>query len=50
MAGLRKFTERKQLAVQHRVQRQDQKNTDEMALTIHLRQSLARAQQEGLRT
>lgn len=50
VAGLRKFTERKQLAVQHRVQRQDQKNTDEMALTIHLRQSLARAQQEGIRT
>ncbi len=50
VAGLRKFTERKQLAVQHRVQRQDQKNTDEMALAIHLRQSLARVQQEGLRT
>ena len=50
VAGLRKFTERKQIAVQHRVQRQDQKNTDEMALAIHLRQSLARAQQEGLRT
>ena len=50
LAGLRKFTERKQLAVQHRVQRQEQKNTDEMALAIHLRQSLARAQQEGLRT
>ncbi|MFW2355101.1 flagellar export protein FliJ [Hydrogenophaga sp.] len=50
VAGLRKFTERKQLAVQHRLQRQDQKNTDEMALAIHLRQSLARAQQEGIRT
>jgi flagellar FliJ protein len=50
VAGLRKFTERKQIAVQHRVQRQDQKNTDEMALAIHLRQSLARAQQEGVRT
>ena len=50
VAGLRKFTERKQMAVQHRVQRQDQKNTDEMALAIHLRQSLARAQQEGIRT
>jgi flagellar FliJ protein len=49
VAGLRKFTERKQMAVQHRVQRQDQKNTDEMALAIHLRQSLARAQQEGAR-
>ncbi|MDM7944189.1 MAG: flagellar export protein FliJ [Hydrogenophaga sp.] len=50
VAGLRKFTERKQLAVQQRVQRQDQKNTDEMALAIHLRQSLARTQQEGIRT
>ena len=50
VAGLRKFTERKQIAVQHRVQRQDQKNTDEMALAIHLRQSLARAQLEGVRT
>jgi flagellar FliJ protein len=50
VASLRKFTERKQLAVQHRVQRQDQKNTDEMALAIHLRQRLARAQQEGIRT
>jgi flagellar FliJ protein len=49
VAGLRKFTERKQMAVQHRVQRQDQKYTDEMALAIHLRQTLARAQQEGAR-
>jgi len=50
VAGLRKFTERKLMAVQHRVQRQDQKHTDEMALAIHLRQSQARMQQEGIRT
>jgi flagellar FliJ protein len=44
LAGLRKFTERKQQAILHKAQRQDQKNTDEMALSIHLRQSLAQAQ------
>lgn len=44
LAGLRKFTERKQQAIQHRAQRQEQKHTDEMALAIHLRQSLALAQ------
>ena len=49
VAGLRKFTERKILAVQQKQQRQDQKATDEMALTIHLRQSLALAQAKGMR-
>jgi flagellar protein FliJ len=44
LAGLRKFTDRKQQAIVHKAQRQDQKNTDEMALSIHLRQSLAQAQ------
>ncbi|WP_439517879.1 flagellar export protein FliJ [Hydrogenophaga sp.] len=44
LAGLRKFTERKQQAITHRAQRQEQKHTDEMALAIHLRQSLALAQ------
>ncbi len=44
LAGLRKFAERKQQAITHRAQRQEQKQTDEMALTIHLRQSLAQAQ------
>lgn len=44
VAGLRKYTERKQLAMAQKAQRQDQKATDEMALSIHLRQSLAQAQ------
>ncbi|MCW5654304.1 flagellar export protein FliJ [Hydrogenophaga sp.] len=44
LAGLRKFTERKLQALQHKAQRQDQKRTDEMALNIHLRQALARNQ------
>lgn len=44
LAGLRKFTDRKHMAIAQKLQRQDQKNTDEMALTIHLRQSLAQAQ------
>lgn len=44
LAGLRKFTDRKQQAIDHKAQRQEQKHTDEMALTIHLRQSLAQAQ------
>ncbi len=49
LAGLRKFTERKQQAIAHRAERQDQKHTDEMALAIHLRQSLAlaRSRNEG---
>ncbi len=44
VAGLRKYTERKLQAVQQLAQRQEQKATDEMALSIHLRQSLAQAQ------
>lgn len=44
LAGLRKFTERKQQAITHRAERQEQKHTDEMALAVHLRQSLAQAQ------
>lgn len=44
LAGLRKFTERKLQAQAQLVQRRDQKQTDEMALTIHLRQRLAQAQ------
>ncbi len=52
VAGLRKFADRKQQAIVHKAQRLDQKNTDEMALSIHLRQSLAQAQarNEGRRT
>lgn len=49
VAGLRKYTERKQQALDIRAIRQEQKATDEMALNIHLRQRLARAEQ-GLRT
>jgi flagellar FliJ protein len=48
VAGLRKYAERKQQALDHRALRQEQKSTDEMALSIHLRQSLAHAQ--GLRS
>ncbi|MFP8779469.1 flagellar export protein FliJ [Hydrogenophaga sp. RWCD_12] len=48
VAGLRKYAERQQAAIDHRVMRQEQKTTDEMALTIHLRQS--RAQAQGLRS
>lgn len=44
LAGLRKFTDRKQQAIAHKAQRQEQKQTDEMALSIHLRQALAQAQ------
>lgn len=50
VAGLRKYTERKLQAAQQIAQRQDQKATDEMALSIHLRQSLALAQAQGMRT
>ena len=49
VAGLRKYTERKLQVVQQKAQRQEQKATDEMALSIHLRQSLARAQAQGMR-
>jgi flagellar protein FliJ len=48
VAGLRKYAERKQQAIDHRAMRQDQKATDEMALTIHLRQTRIHAQ--GLRS
>lgn len=48
LAGLRKYTERKQEALDLRALRQDQKATDEMALTMHLRHNLAQAQ--GLRS
>lgn len=44
LMGLRRFTERKQQAIQQKVQRQEQKQTDEMALSIHLRHALAQAQ------
>ncbi len=50
VAGLRKYTERKLQAAQQLAQRQDQKATDEMALSIHLRQSLAQAQAQGMRS
>ena len=49
VAGLRKYTERKLQAAQQKAQRQEQKHTDEMALAIHLRQSLALAQAQGMR-
>ena len=45
VAGLRKYAERQQQAIDLRVMRQEQKATDEMALTIHLRQSRAQAQE-----
>ena len=48
VAGLRKFTERKEQAMALKQQRQDQKTSDEMALNIHMRQRLANANQ-GLR-
>lgn len=44
LAGLRKFTERKLQALAQVQQRRDQKQTDEMALAMHLRQALAQAQ------
>jgi flagellar FliJ protein len=43
VAGLRKYTDRKLQALLQTAQRQEQKQTDEMALAIHLRQSLAYA-------
>lgn len=44
LAGLRKYTDGKVQALLHKAQRQEQKATDELALSIHLRQSLAQAQ------
>jgi flagellar FliJ protein len=49
LAGLRKYTERKQEALDLKALRQEQKTTDEMALNIYMRQNLVRAQQ-GLRS
>ncbi|HEX5739911.1 MAG TPA: hypothetical protein VFY22_15465, partial [Hydrogenophaga sp.] len=48
VAGLRKFTEKKLLAQAQVMERREQKQTDEMALTIHLRQRLAQAQAQTL--
>lgn len=39
VAGLRKYAERQQQRIDHHAMRQEQKATDEMALTVHLRQS-----------
>lgn len=44
VAGLSKYTLKKQELLQQKAQRQEQKATDEMALSIHLRQHLANAQ------
>jgi flagellar FliJ protein len=43
LAGLRKYTSIKVQALLHSAQRQEQKQTDEMALSIHLRQRLAQS-------
>ena len=43
LAGLRKYTDGKVQALLHRAQREEQKQTDEMALNIHLRQRLAQS-------
>lgn len=43
LAGLRKYTDRKVQALLHTAQRQEQKQTDEMALSIHLRHRLAQS-------
>lgn len=48
VAGLRKYAERQQQQIEHRAMRLEQKATDEMALTVHLRQSLNHA--HGLRS
>lgn len=48
LAGLRKYTDGKVQTLLQKAQRQEQKNTDEMALSIHLRQSLAQAQAQRL--
>ena len=44
LAGLRKYTDGKVQALLQRAQRAEQKQTDEMALSIHLRHALAQAQ------
>lgn len=43
LAGLRKYTDGKVQALLLRAQREEQKQTDEMALTIHLRQHLSQS-------
>ncbi len=43
LAGLRKYTSIKVQALLQSAQRQEQKQTDEMALSIHLRQRLAQS-------
>jgi flagellar FliJ protein len=43
LAGLRKYTSIKVQALLQSAQRQEQKQTDEMALSIYLRQRLARS-------
>jgi flagellar FliJ protein len=43
LAGLRKYTDSKVQALLHSAQRQEQKQTDEMALNIHMRQRLAQS-------
>jgi flagellar FliJ protein len=50
VAGLRKDPAGKLQVIQQKAQRQEQKATDEMALSIHLRQSLAHAQAQGMRS
>jgi flagellar protein FliJ len=50
VAGLSKYTLKKQELLDQKEQRQEQKATDEMALTIHLRQRLAQAQTQGARS
>lgn len=47
LAGLRKYTDRKLHVLLQTAQRQEQKQTDEMALSIHLRQSLAQTASMG---
>lgn len=44
LAGLRKYTDAQVQALRQKAQRQEQKATDELALSIHLRQRLAVAQ------
>jgi flagellar protein FliJ len=48
LAGLRKYTDGKVHALLQKAQRQEQKATDELALSIHLRQSLAQAQSQNV--
>lgn len=49
VAGLTRYTQKKQDQIDQKAQRQEQKATDEMALTIHLRQRLALSQSRGVR-